>query len=152
MVGHGHVRAIGRCDNSHAIASWSALFQKVFLRDSPGAILGHIVLGFELGIFSVLGMVALCGMVANGDFVLTMLRRHYLARCIPIKKATVRAAERRFCSIFLIAITTFLGLEPMIFETNEQTLFMDPMAISLGGNTGFIFGCADSATGQFYYS
>ena len=100
-----------------------------------GAVLGHIVLGFDLSIFSVLGMIALCGMVVNGGFVLAMTRNRYLARGIPIKEATVRAAERRFRPIFLTAITTFLGLGPMIFETNEQALFLVPMAISLGVGT-----------------
>jgi len=100
-----------------------------------GAVLGHIVLGFELSIFSVLGMIALCGMVVNGGFVLAMTRRRYLARGIPLKEATIRAAERRFRPIFLTAITTFLGLGPMIFETNEQALFLVPMAISLGVGT-----------------
>ncbi|KPK53326.1 MAG: hypothetical protein AMS22_07560 [Thiotrichales bacterium SG8_50] len=100
-----------------------------------GAVLGHIVLGFELSIFSLLGMIALCGMVVNGGFVLAMTRNRYLARGMPIRKATVMAAERRFRPIFLTAITTFLGLGPMIFETNEQALFLVPMAISLGVGT-----------------
>jgi multidrug efflux pump subunit AcrB len=100
-----------------------------------GAVIGHIVLGFDLSIFSVLGMIALCGMVVNGGFVLAMTRNRYLARGISIKEATIRAAERRFRPIFLTAITTFLGLGPMIFETNEQALFLVPMAISLGVGT-----------------
>jgi multidrug efflux pump subunit AcrB len=100
-----------------------------------GAVLGHIVLGFDLSIFSVLGMIALCGMVVNGGFVLAITRNRYLARKIPVKEATIRAAERRFRPIFLTAITTFLGLGPMIFETNEQALFLVPMAISLGVGT-----------------
>ena len=100
-----------------------------------GAVLGHIVLGFDLSIFSVLGMIALCGMVVNGGFVLAMTRNRYLARGIPLKEASIRAAERRFRPIFLTAVTTFLGLGPMIFETNEQALFLVPMAISLGVGT-----------------
>jgi multidrug efflux pump subunit AcrB len=48
---------------------------------------------------------------------------------------TRRAAERRFRPILLTAVTTFLGLGPMIFETNEQALFLVPMAISLGVGT-----------------
>ena len=100
-----------------------------------GAVVGHIVLGFELSIFSALGMIALCGMVVNGGFVLAVTRNRYLARGVPVKEATVKAAERRFRPIFLTAITTFLGLGPMIFETNEQALFLVPMAISLGVGT-----------------
>jgi len=67
--------------------------------------------------------------------VLAMTRNRYLARGVPIDEATIRAAERRFRPIFLTAITTFLGLGPMIFETNEQALFLVPMAISLGVGT-----------------
>ena len=100
-----------------------------------GAVLGHIVLGFDLSIFSVLGMIALCGMVVNGGFVLAMTRNRYLARGTPVNEASIRAAERRFRPIFLTAVTTFLGLGPMIFETNEQALFLVPMAISLGVGT-----------------
>jgi multidrug efflux pump subunit AcrB len=100
-----------------------------------GAVLGHIVLGFDLSIFSVLGMIALCGMVVNGGFVLAMTRNRYLARGMPVQVVTRKAAERRFRPILLTAITTFLGLGPMIFETNEQALFLVPMAISLGVGT-----------------
>ncbi len=45
------------------------------------------------------------------------------------------AAMRRFRPIFLTAVTTFLGLGPMIFETSIQALFLVPMAISLGVGT-----------------
>jgi len=100
-----------------------------------GAVLGHIVLGFELSIYSVLGMIALCGMVVNGGFVLAMTRNRYVARGLTLHEATVQSAQRRFRPIFLTAITTFLGLGPMIFETNEQALFLVPMAISLGIGT-----------------
>ena len=100
-----------------------------------GAFLGHILLGFDISIFSVLGMIALCGMVVNGGFVLAMTRKRFLNRGIPLHEVTEKAAQRRFRPIFLTAITTFLGLGPMIFETNEQALFLVPMAISLGVGT-----------------
>ncbi|MBT5816141.1 MAG: efflux RND transporter permease subunit [Opitutales bacterium] len=100
-----------------------------------GAVLGHIVLGFDLSIYSVLGMIALCGMVVNGGFVLAMTRNRYLLRGLNSREAIIQAAQRRFRPIFLTAVTTFLGLGPMIFETNEQALFLVPMAISLGLGT-----------------
>lgn len=100
-----------------------------------GAVLGHIVLGFDLSIYSVLGMIALCGMVVNGGFVLAMTRNRYMDRGLNANEAIIQAAQRRFRPIFLTAITTFLGLGPMIFETNEQALFLVPMAISLGVGT-----------------
>jgi multidrug efflux pump subunit AcrB len=45
------------------------------------------------------------------------------------------SVQRRFRPIFLTALTTFLGLAPMIFETSLQALFLVPMAISLGVGT-----------------
>ncbi len=100
-----------------------------------GAVLGHIALGFDLSIYSVLGMIALCGMVVNGGFVLAMTRNRYMRRGLEPIEAIIQAAKRRFRPIFLTAVTTFLGLGPMIFETNEQALFLVPMAISLGLGT-----------------
>ncbi len=51
------------------------------------------------------------------------------------REAIVRAAQRRFRPILLTAITTFLGLLPMIFETSIQAQFLAPMAISQGMGT-----------------
>jgi len=82
-----------------------------------------------------LGMIAFCGMVVNGGFVMAMTRNRYMARGQPANVAIVHAAQRRFRPIFLTAVTTFLGLGPMIFETNEQALFLVPMALSLGLGT-----------------
>jgi multidrug efflux pump subunit AcrB len=100
-----------------------------------GAVLGHELLGFELSIFSVFGMIALCGLVVNGAFVLAVTRNRYLERGDDSTTVTKHAALRRFRPIFLTAITTFLGLGPMIFETSTQALFLVPMAISLGIGT-----------------
>lgn len=100
-----------------------------------GSVLGHILLGFDLSIYSVLGMIALCGMVVNGGFVLAVTQNRYVERGLNIKEAIVQSAERRFRPIFLTSVTTFLGLGPMIFETNEQALFLVPMAIALGVGT-----------------
>ena len=100
-----------------------------------GAVLGHELLGFELSIFSVFGMIALCGMVVNGAFVLAVTRNLFLLRGENSPAATRLAALRRFRPIMLTAITTFLGLGPMIFEKSTQALFLVPMAISLGIGT-----------------
>lgn len=101
------------------------------------AVLGHIVLGFGLSLFSIFGMIALCGLVVNGAFVLAVTRNRYMAAGVPPVEAIVMAARRRFRPIVLTAMTTFLGLGPMIFETSIQALFLVPMAISLGIGTFF---------------
>lgn len=100
-----------------------------------GAVAGHILLGFDLSVFSIFGMIALCGMVVNGAFVLDVTRSDLLRKGVPPQQATMLAAQRRFRPILLTAITTSLGLGPMIFETSVQALFLVPMAISLGVGT-----------------
>ena len=100
-----------------------------------GAVLGHIIMGFDLSVFSVFGMIALCGMVVNGAFVLELTRDQYLRQGKSPIDAVILAAQRRFRPIMLTAITTFLGLGPMIFETSVQALFLVPMAIALGVGT-----------------
>jgi len=100
-----------------------------------GAAIGHFLLGFDLSIFSVFGMIALCGMVVNGAFVLSITRNRYQERGDDPATITRNAALRRFRPILLTAITTFLGLGPIILETSIQALFLVPMAISLGIGT-----------------
>lgn len=100
-----------------------------------GAIAGHIALGSDISIFSIFGMIALCGMVVNGGFVLAVTRERYLASGMPIDQITREACARRARPIIITALTTFLGLAPMIFETSIQALFLVPMAISLGVGT-----------------
>jgi len=100
-----------------------------------GAVVGHVFLGYNLSIFSVFGMIALCGMVVNGGFVLAITRNRYLEGGQPLGEVTAHAAMRRFRPIFLTAFTTFLGLGPMMFETSVQAQFLVPMAISLGVGT-----------------
>jgi len=100
-----------------------------------GAVLGHSLLGYDLSVFSVFGMIALCGMVVNGAFVLGVTRNRYLEQGDKRSTITKNSALRRFRPIFLTALTTFLGLGPMIFETSTQARFLVPMAISLGIGT-----------------
>jgi multidrug efflux pump subunit AcrB len=100
-----------------------------------GAVLGHVLLGFDLSVFSVFGMIALCGMVVNGGFVLAITRNLFRDAGEPENQVTALASLRRFRPIFLTAATTFLGLAPMIFERSIQALFLVPMAISLGVGT-----------------
>ena len=97
--------------------------------------MGHVIMGYGLSVFSLFGMIALCGVVVNGAFVLAVTQNQMIAEGVPRRDAVLRAAQRRFRPILLTAVTTFLGLGPMIFETSIQALFLIPMAISLGMGT-----------------
>ena len=97
-----------------------------------GALFGHLVLGLSLGILSLFGVVALSGVVINGSLVMIDFFNENRARGMEVAEAIVDAAKSRFRPIMLTAITTFLGVAPITFETSRQAQFLIPMSASLG--------------------
>lgn len=97
-----------------------------------GAILGHVIMGFELSMISVMGIIALSGVVVNDSLVLIDAANRYRAEGKTVFEAIKAAGKRRFRPILLTSLTTFLGLMPMITETSAQAQFLIPMAVSLG--------------------
>ncbi len=97
-----------------------------------GAILGHVALGYSLSLISILGMIALSGVVVNASIVLTSVVHDFQRDGMSLKDAVIEGSTRRFRPIFLSVITTFLGVFPMILETSKEARFLIPMAISLG--------------------
>ncbi|MEZ6194857.1 MAG: efflux RND transporter permease subunit [Planctomycetota bacterium] len=97
-----------------------------------GAVLGHVLLGYELSIISMFGLIALAGVVVNDSMVLVVTANQFRDDGLPVREAVLRASVRRFRPIILTSLTTFFGLAPMIFETSVQARFLIPMAVSLG--------------------
>lgn len=98
-----------------------------------GAILGHMMLGFSLSIMSVMGIVALAGVVVNDSLILVdYANKQRKKQQWTARKAVLEAGRRRFRPILLTTLTTFGGLSPMVFETSRQAQFITPMAVSLG--------------------
>jgi multidrug efflux pump subunit AcrB len=97
-----------------------------------GAVLGHLIMGFNLSILSMFGMVALAGVVVNDSLLLIDYINRQRREGADLVQAVVDAGKRRFRPIILTSLTTSLGLAPMIAETSVQAQFLIPMAISLG--------------------
>lgn len=97
-----------------------------------GAVLGHMIMGYDLSIISMMGIIALSGVVVNDALVLISYANKRQASGESPHDAILAAGIRRFRPILMTTITTFGGLAPMIFETSRQARFMIPMAISLG--------------------
>ncbi len=96
-----------------------------------GAIWGHLITGFQLSMMSVIGCVALSGVVVNDSLVLVNwvnLRREEGAS---MGDAVQGAGVARFRAILLTSLTTFAGLTPMMLEQDVQARFMIPMAVAL---------------------
>ncbi|TVQ84644.1 MAG: efflux RND transporter permease subunit [Micavibrio sp.] len=97
-----------------------------------GAVFGHLIMGYSLSIMSLLGMMALTGVVINGSLILIDFANRRIAKGMAVRLAMVDAAVQRFRPILLTTLTTSVGLAPMILETSRQARFLIPMAISLG--------------------
>ncbi|MBN2233246.1 MAG: efflux RND transporter permease subunit [Deltaproteobacteria bacterium] len=97
-----------------------------------GAVLGHLLMGYNLSVMSMMGIIALAGVVVNDSLVLIDYTNRRRGEGIAAHEAVVTAGIRRFRPILLTTLTTFGGLAPMIFETSRQARFMIPMALSLG--------------------
>ncbi|MDP8229172.1 MAG: efflux RND transporter permease subunit, partial [Candidatus Electryoneaceae bacterium] len=97
-----------------------------------GAILGHLLLGYDLSFISSLGIVALSGVVVNDSLVMIDFINRSRENGMPLRQAVLESGKRRFRPIVLTSLTTFFGLSPMILESSMQALLIVPMAISLG--------------------
>ncbi len=97
-----------------------------------GAVLGHVIMGYSLSVMSMMGIVALSGVVVNDSLVLIDYANRQRPLGASAREAIQAAGVRRFRPVLLTTLTTFGGLAPMIFETSRQARFMIPMAISLG--------------------
>jgi multidrug efflux pump subunit AcrB len=96
-----------------------------------GATLGHLLMGFNLSILSMFGIVALSGVVVNDSLIMIDLINRERRSGIELSQVLRDCATRRFRPIMLTTLTTFCGLLPMITEKSLQARFLVPMAISL---------------------
>ncbi len=97
-----------------------------------GALIGHLIMGYSLSVMSMMGVVALAGVVVNDALVLIVCANEMRQGGMSPFDAVHAASSRRFRPILLTTLTTFGGLAPMIFETSRQARMMIPMALSLG--------------------
>ncbi|MCP4688458.1 MAG: efflux RND transporter permease subunit [Desulfobacterales bacterium] len=97
-----------------------------------GAMLGHLIMGFNISVLSLFGMVGLTGVVVNDSLVLVYAANRIRARGVTPHAAVTRAGGLRFRAIVLTTLTTFAGLTPILLEKSVQAQFLIPMAVSLG--------------------
>lgn len=102
-----------------------------------GAVLGHFVMGYPLTIASLIGLVALTGVVVNDAMILVVFINRRVSDGLDLQEAVVEAGRSRLRPILLTSATTVLGMAPLLLETSFQAKFLIPMGISLSG--GLIF-------------
>ncbi len=102
-----------------------------------GAVFGHLLLGYNLSMMSMFGMVALTGVVVNDAIVLIERINENLAEGMGFFEAIKKGGARRFRAILLTSLSTVGGLAPLILETDMQARFLIPMALSLAAGVTF---------------
>ncbi len=96
-----------------------------------GAVFGHWLIGIPLNFLSVLGIIALSGVVVNDSIVVVDFVNKAKEDGHELIDAVLHAGAARFRAIMLTSLTTFFGLGPIIMETSMQAQFLIPMATSL---------------------
>jgi multidrug efflux pump subunit AcrB len=96
-----------------------------------GAVLGHMFMGQDLSLLSMMGLVALAGVVVNDSLVMVDYINNHRLRDPSLQHAIREAGVKRFRPILLTSLTTFVGLTPLMFERSVQAQFLVPMAIAL---------------------
>jgi multidrug efflux pump subunit AcrB len=97
-----------------------------------GAVVGHWIMGMDLTIMSILGMLALVGVVVNDSLVLVDYINKKRSEGMALLDAVSTAGAARFRPVMLTSLTTFIGLLPLLFEESTQAQFLIPMGVSLG--------------------
>jgi multidrug efflux pump subunit AcrB len=97
-----------------------------------GVVFGHMLFGYHLQFLSLVGFLALTGIVVNDSLILVDFVRKLRSSGWDRVDALVEAGRVRVRPILLTSVTTFLGISPLIFFATGQTAFLSPMAVSLG--------------------
>jgi len=96
-----------------------------------GAIIGHLVMGFQITIISIFGIVALSGIVVNDSLILIDFINRSERKGTEIDTAVVESGKVRFRPVILTSMTTIAGLLPLLLERSFQAQFLIPMAVSI---------------------
>lgn len=103
-----------------------------------GAVVGHAILGIDLTLLSMFGIVGLAGVIVNDSLLIVDFIQEGEAVGKPEPEAIVDATLSRFRPIMLTTLTTFLGITPLVLETSVQAQFLIPTAVSLGAGVLFV--------------
>jgi len=96
-----------------------------------GAITGHLLIGFNLCLFSLFGMVAVSGIVVNDSLILIDFINRAVRGGRSIEEAVESSGKARFRPVILTSVTTIAALMPLMLERSFQAQFLIPMAISI---------------------
>jgi multidrug efflux pump subunit AcrB len=102
-----------------------------------GAVIGHVVMGIAISMFSMFGLIALAGVVVNDSLIMVDFVNKARIKGVSIRQAVIESGTARFRAIVLTSFTTAAGLMPILLETSSQAQVVVPTAVSI--SFGIIF-------------
>ena len=96
-----------------------------------GVVLGHMALGYNISMPSIMGAASLAGIVVNNAILLVQVIKQHTALGVDATEAAGRASRERFRPIVVSVSTTILGLAPLLMETSTQAQTVKPLVISV---------------------
>tara|TARA_R110000851_G_scaffold179381_1_gene326465 strand:- start:26277 stop:29384 length:3108 start_codon:yes stop_codon:yes gene_type:complete len=96
-----------------------------------GVLWGHVLLGYNLSMPSIMGFISLAGIVVNDSILLVQYIRHHVDEGDSVHEAVVSASRERFRAVFLTSLTTAAGLLPLLLETSLQAQVVQPLVVSI---------------------
>jgi multidrug efflux pump subunit AcrB len=96
-----------------------------------GATIGHLIMGFDLTILSMVALIGLSGIVVNDSIILVSTIDERIGNGEPVLQAIINGARDRLRAVILTSATTIGGILPLIFESDLQAQFLIPMAVTL---------------------
>ena len=103
-----------------------------------GVIWGHLLMGLQFTMPSMMGFISLAGIVVNDSILLVEFVKNRVKTGLSVHEAAVKASHDRFRAVLLTSITTIAGMTPLLFETSTQAQILIPLATSI------VFGIATS--------
>jgi multidrug efflux pump subunit AcrB len=97
-----------------------------------GALVGHLLLGLDLSIWSTQGLVGVSGVVINDSLVMVKFMNDFRDSGMSPREAIIAGSKVRFRAILLTSLTTFLGVAPLVLETSTHARHLVPLATSVG--------------------
>ncbi len=96
-----------------------------------GAVWGHLIMGLDFTLPSMIGFVSLAGIVVNDSILLVVFVKNHVEDGMVLHDAASQAVRDRFRAIFLTSITTVAGMTPLLFESSTQALILVPLVTSV---------------------
>ena len=96
-----------------------------------GAVLGHLALGFNLSMFSLVALLGLAGVLVNDSIILVSAVQRHRDEGDSLRNALLNGARERLRPVLMTSLTTIVGVTPILFEASLQAQLVQPLAITL---------------------